>query len=79
MNRWISSNPSRNRRFEIRSVCALGRTTFSRYPHPKPLSSGEGLAAEAALRACRPCRPLRASEFGQLHQNPYLYTDKTDI
>lgn len=33
-----------------------GRTAFSRYPLPKSLPSGEGLAAEAALRACRPCR-----------------------
>ena len=24
--------------------------SFLRYPHPKPLSSGEGLAAEAAIR-----------------------------
>ena len=34
--------------------------TYSTFPHPNPALGeglrGEGLAAEAALRACRPCR-----------------------
>ncbi len=38
------------------ALCAQAGLPSLRYPLPKSLPSGEGLAAEAALRACRPCR-----------------------
>jgi hypothetical protein len=42
-------------------------------------SLGEGIGGRSRLAGLQALSGLSASEFGQLHQNPYLYTDKSDI